>query len=236
MAVIHQPSQHVFAAFDDLLLVSEGRQMYFGEVASVRKYMEENACKAPAETGTAEHILDCISKDLLPGESEEDAVARLEHLAAIANSEQIDIGKATGKVQKFAGDSHGGPKANIFVQFKLLMSRALKENFRGKAKLIIQTVQQVSLGIIYGGIYKIGTNQASVQDRFGILSLIAIGSSNMAMASTIRAFPKEVCINNRHGVSRIFPSHAMNVIALLYRKQSLPTNSPPICTTLSRTS
>ena len=34
IAVIHQPSQHVFAAFDDLMLVSEGKQMYFGEVAN----------------------------------------------------------------------------------------------------------------------------------------------------------------------------------------------------------
>jgi ABC-type multidrug transport system ATPase subunit len=36
IAVIHQPSQHVFAAFDDLLLVSEGKQMYYGPVAEVR--------------------------------------------------------------------------------------------------------------------------------------------------------------------------------------------------------
>ena len=35
IAVIHQPSQHVFAAFDDLLLVSEGKQMYYGPVSEV---------------------------------------------------------------------------------------------------------------------------------------------------------------------------------------------------------
>jgi len=32
IAVIHQPSQQVFSTFDDLLLLSDGRQMYFGEV------------------------------------------------------------------------------------------------------------------------------------------------------------------------------------------------------------
>ena len=57
VAVIHQPSQHVFAAFDDLLLVSEGKQMYFGPTASVRQYMDTHASKAPVEMGTAEHIL-----------------------------------------------------------------------------------------------------------------------------------------------------------------------------------
>jgi hypothetical protein len=31
-------------------------------------------------------------------------------------------------------------------------------------------------------------------DRFGLLSLIIIGATNMAMASTIRSFPKEKAI------------------------------------------
>jgi ABC-type lipoprotein export system ATPase subunit len=51
VAVIHQPSQHVFSAFDDLLLVSEGRQMYFGETSKVRQYMNKNVMNAPAEMG-----------------------------------------------------------------------------------------------------------------------------------------------------------------------------------------
>jgi ABC-type multidrug transport system permease subunit len=190
IAVIHQPSQHVFAAFDDLLLVSEGKQMYFGEVAKVRSYMELHAREAPEEMGTAEHILDCISKEELRGESEEDAHARMERLAKIALDMNVDVGKTNGSVKKYSAGKHG-PRSSIFIQFKLLFKRAFRENFRGKAKLIIQTVQQVSLSFIYGGIYSIGNNQASIQDRFGILSLIAIGAANMAMASTIRAFPKE---------------------------------------------
>ena len=35
IAVIHQPSQHVFAQFDDLLLLARGKQMYYGEIDSV---------------------------------------------------------------------------------------------------------------------------------------------------------------------------------------------------------
>jgi len=193
VAVIHQPSQHVFAAFDDLLLVSEGRQMYFGDVSSVRQYMDLNVVKAPSEMGTAEHILDCISKALMIGESEKDSEQRLRRLAVLARSENVEIGKIDGEIEKFV-ESIGGPRANVLIQFKLLLHRAFRENFRGKVKLVIQVVQQISLGLIYGGIYTLGTNQASIQDRFGILSLIAIGSANMAMASTIRSFPKEKAI------------------------------------------
>ena len=158
VAVIHQPSQHVFAAFDDLLLVSEGRQMYFGDVTNVRQYMDSNIVKAPSEMGTAEHILDCISKAVMIGESERDAEQRLNRLSALARSENVEIGKMDGEVEKFV-ESSAGPRANILIQFKLLLHRAFRENLRGKAKLVIQIVQQISLGLIYGGIYTLGTNQ-----------------------------------------------------------------------------
>jgi len=40
VTVIHQPSQQIFGLFDDLLLISEGRQMYFGPVNKARSYFE----------------------------------------------------------------------------------------------------------------------------------------------------------------------------------------------------
>lgn len=159
VAVIHQPSQHVFASFDDLILVSEGKQMYFGESSKVRDWMQRHVKPAPEEIGTAEFILDCISKTEMVGESSEEANRRLTRIAELARTEAVDIGRTNGQVQRYVRNSGRGPRASIFVQFKLLFRRALRENFRGKAKLIIQTVQQVSLGLIYGGIYTIGSSQ-----------------------------------------------------------------------------
>lgn len=222
MAVIHQPSQHVFAAFDDLLLLSEGMQMYFGEVSKVRQYMDSNVMKAPAEMGTAEHILDCISKLQLPGETLVDVDSRLIRLAALANEQVIPLGvamSAGNNVKRYGSDAKTR-RASGFVQFKLLLRRALRENFRSKSTLIIKTVQQVSLGLIYGTIYQLGFNQASIQDRFGLLSLIAIGAANMAMASTVRAFPKEKAIvsnelaANMYGTLPYFVGKAISEIPL----------------------
>jgi hypothetical protein len=160
VAVIHQPSQHVFASFDDLLLVSEGKQMYFGESSNVREWMQRHVRPAPAEMGTSEFILDCISKTEMVGErNSEEATQRLNGIAELARAEDVDIGRTDGPVQRYSGNSGRGPKAGLLVQFKLLFRRSLRENFRGKARLIIQTVQQISLGLIYGGIYTIGKNQ-----------------------------------------------------------------------------
>ena len=41
------------------------------------------------------------------------------------------------------------------------------------------------ISLIYGGIYSLGNSQSSIQDRFGLLSLVAIGAGNLATASTI---------------------------------------------------
>jgi len=202
IAVIHQPSQQVFGMFDDLLLLSEGRQMFFGEVAAVRGHLEGLGYKAPAEMGTAEHVLECISRVNGGGKAEQDAIARIQRLAeeCRALSQKIEIlpkdctAEEEGHHMKRYVDKSNRPKAGILRQFKLLLKRALQETFRGKAAIIIKVVQQVSIGVIYGGIYDLKNNQASIQDRFGLLSLIAIGATNMAVAGTIRAFPKEKAI------------------------------------------
>lgn len=221
VAVIHQPSQQVFSAFDDLLLVSEGQQMYFGETSKVRQYMNKNVINASAETGTAEHILNCISRSELPDESPEDVSKRIDHLATLAQKQEVDVGEipASTIVKNYSGDSNQC-RANIFVQFKLLLRRAIRENFRSKATLIIKFVQQLSLGLIYGTIYSLGDDQASIMDRFGLLSLIAIGGSNMAMASTVRSFPKEKAIvsgelaDHMYGTLPYFIGKALSEIPL----------------------
>lgn len=200
IAVIHQPSQSVFSQFDDLLLLSEGKMMYFGETAKVRSHMKELGYPCSKDTGTAEHVLDCISRSNGDEEERRKSDKRLEHLAAAARKsvENLTIG-STGDL--VAGHKHHHklriatkrnlPGANIFRQFKLLFVRAFNETSRGKLAIVIKLVQQVTLGIVYGGIYKVGDDQASVMDRFGLLSLIAIGGMNMSVASTIRSFTRE---------------------------------------------
>jgi len=205
ISVIHQPSQSVFAKFDDLLLVSEGRLMYYGETSKIRQYLSGLGYNCSKDTGTAEHVLDCISRTNGGTEEEKESDARLQHLSksAITATFPINVGNkvvvATKhhhhkyRMLKF-GAKKKGPAANIFKQFRLLLSRAFNETLRGKTSIVIKVVQQVTLGAIYGGIYKVGNDQASINDRFGLLSLIAIGGMNMAVAGTIRSFTKEKSI------------------------------------------
>ena len=195
IAVIHQPSQHVFAKFDDVLLLSEGKQMFFGPRRDIRDYMEAFGCSPVPEIGTAEYILDCVSRIPIDDETEEEANERIKRLAVKAREASPSLGIPAATVSKavklIKSGSGKGPKANVLRQFRLLFKRSIREVFRGKTTIILKLVQQFTTAIIYGGIYSLGTNQASIQDRFGLLSLIAIGSANIAIGQTIRAFPRE---------------------------------------------
>mmetsp|Transcript_33730 Transcript_33730/g.48833 ORF Transcript_33730/g.48833 Transcript_33730/m.48833 type:complete len:685 (-) Transcript_33730:31-2085(-) len=199
IAVIHQPSQKVFSTFDDLLLISDGRQMYFGEVSKARSYFNNLGYKSESEVGTAEYIIDLVSKSSGNGDASEESKIRIDRIAQEAkrSAEKISFVADAGKnVSKSTAHKMGMHKshrciAGIFRQFKLLFQRSFRENFRGKGVILIKAVQQVSTALIYGGIYNLGNNQSSIQDRIGLISLIAIGTTNLAMASTIRSFPKE---------------------------------------------
>ena len=171
IAVIHQPSQHVFAMFDDLLLVSEGRLMYYGETSKVRSHLANLGHACPQDVGTAEHVLDCISRANGGPEQRKESDERLNHLAEnaaglVESLSLNDEGAKDGSQRRhkslmFMGQnkSRRSPAANIIRQFRLLLGRSLRETFRGKASLIIKVVQQIMLATIYGGIYKLKDNQ-----------------------------------------------------------------------------
>lgn len=182
--------------------------MYFGPRQEVRSYMETYGCKAEDEMGTAEHILDCISRSPIGDETEQEAIDRMDGLAARARDADVNLGKvgkdASKGIQRFTSSSLSGPKANLMVQFRLLFGRSIREIARAKVTIILKLVQQISTALIYGGIYSLGTNQASIQDRFGLLSLIAIGSMNMGLAATIRSFPREKAIVSNEIASNMY--------------------------------
>ena len=147
--------------------------MYYGERAKVREYMNDLGYGCEPEVGTAEHILDCISRVVgADAEAERESEKRIETIALAAdkharewvsfepnNGTQVE--KADRKMKHIVDLTGTHPGINIFRQFKLLFGRSIQETLRGKAAIIIKVVQQVSLGLIYGGIYTLGDNQVS---------------------------------------------------------------------------
>ncbi|KAJ4824919.1 hypothetical protein Tsubulata_032056 [Turnera subulata] len=60
---IHQPSSDVFSLFDDLLLLSSGELVYFGDAKMAIKFFADAGFPCPKRRNPSDHFLRCISLD-----------------------------------------------------------------------------------------------------------------------------------------------------------------------------
>ena len=214
--VIHQPSGAVFDMFDDLALLSEGKLMYHGPVKNVDAFFASVGAPRPKHASMAEHVVSAVSIDY---ESTKTAENTRQQVLYIADQFQKKTKKASlfapssfttsPKKQQSSVVARGGSnkkktvmpskikkKASVLEQFNLLYRRAFRDVRRAKGPNLITASQQLTTALVYGGLYSLDDSQRSIQDRFGLLSLCVIGSTNLAVASTIRTFPREKSIVN----------------------------------------
>ena len=216
---IHQPRGTIFQLFDDLLLLAEGKVMFCGAASGAAGHFASLGYKCPSGINAGEFVVDLVSNGYQP----DSATERLAKFAAAAVKQHAAAARAaaaaTAATVGVAGSAVGRARrmaSSGLTQFGLLLRRAWREVARSKAALTIKVVQQLMIAVIYGGIYSLGTSQSSIQDRFGLLSLVAIGAGNLAIASTIRAFPKEKLIVNSErskGMYGIAPYFLSKVVA-----------------------
>ena len=63
IASIHQPSSSTFVLFDQLMLLSGGKQCYFGRVVGLEQYFASISRPIPLHTNPAEYLLDIVNTD-----------------------------------------------------------------------------------------------------------------------------------------------------------------------------
>ena len=195
---IHQPRGSIYNMFDDLLLLSDGRVVYNGAASAAAGFFAREGFRCPNNINIGEFAVDVVSKSP-DGDDDETYLSRLLKLEAAARPARRSAAAAPAAslVEVKDGPARRGLRrssSGCWTQFRLLFRRAWREVARSKAALLIKVVQQVMIAVIYGGIYTLTDSQSSIQDRFGLLSLTAIGAGNLAIASTIRTFPKEKAI------------------------------------------
>lgn len=63
VCTIHQPSTKVYNGFDEVMILSKGREAFTGNVADATPYFEEIGYPLPPATNPAEHFLDLVNAD-----------------------------------------------------------------------------------------------------------------------------------------------------------------------------
>jgi len=194
ISVIHQPRSSIYNMFDKLLLLSEGRTMYFGPSADAVGHFARLGHDCPSSFNPADYFLDILSPDnrtdglekassqlistlgdawsgqeakgarLVPGKSAEDSLE-----AGTIAAASSDINKSNDIVE--VGNTFDITKFSRNLM--LLCWRSWAEQSRDVVTLGIKCMVVTFFALIIGGIYSnIGLDQQSIQNRNGLLFFV----------------------------------------------------------------
>eukprot|EP00008_Paramoeba_atlantica_P007770 CAMPEP_0201489170 /NCGR_PEP_ID=MMETSP0151_2-20130828/21059_1 /ASSEMBLY_ACC=CAM_ASM_000257 /TAXON_ID=200890 /ORGANISM="Paramoeba atlantica, Strain 621/1 / CCAP 1560/9" /LENGTH=383 /DNA_ID=CAMNT_0047874663 /DNA_START=127 /DNA_END=1275 /DNA_ORIENTATION=- len=68
LMTIHQPSSQIFQLFDKVLLLSDGKQIYFGTIDKSIAFFDSTGNIVPMNTNPSDHFLETINLDFEAGE------------------------------------------------------------------------------------------------------------------------------------------------------------------------
>ncbi|KAL9336342.1 hypothetical protein Peur_070830 [Populus x canadensis] len=94
---LHQPSSDVFNLLDDLLLLSGGETVYFGEAKMAVKFFAEAGFPCPTKRNPSDHFLRCINLDF---DIIAEALLRYQNICAIPESSSYPVKIKTTEIRE----------------------------------------------------------------------------------------------------------------------------------------
>ncbi|KAK3217895.1 hypothetical protein Dsin_011865 [Dipteronia sinensis] len=93
---VHQPSSHLFDLFDDLLLLSNGETIYFGDAKLAVKFFADAGFPCPTRRNPSDHFLRCINSDFdkisaSPFPSQRQSVSTQTEVIPTSSNSQINL-------------------------------------------------------------------------------------------------------------------------------------------------
>jgi ABC-type multidrug transport system ATPase subunit/ABC-type multidrug transport system permease subunit len=212
ITTIHQPRSSIFKMFDILLLLSEGKTMFYGPARDAVDYFNAAHFPCPQNFNPADFFLDVVSMDFRSKDAEESSRVRISllarHFEGMKDRYQYAINDASRDSLDY-GDSCDKELVvypnDPLTEFALLLKRSWKQQSRDKLPLMITLVQTVVIGFVLAALYSnMGSSSTPVQDETGILFFITIFSAFGAMFSALNTFPTERGVVNRERASKMY--------------------------------
>eukprot|EP00541_Cyclophora_tenuis_P013819 CAMPEP_0116549230 /NCGR_PEP_ID=MMETSP0397-20121206/4761_1 /TAXON_ID=216820 /ORGANISM="Cyclophora tenuis, Strain ECT3854" /LENGTH=634 /DNA_ID=CAMNT_0004073937 /DNA_START=552 /DNA_END=2456 /DNA_ORIENTATION=- len=133
VCTIHQPSTKVYNGFDEIMIMSKGREAFAGKVEEAVPYFEKIGFPLPPATNPAEHFLDLVNADF---SSEEDVNRILntweEHKPGNHSTHH------SGKDKKEEADDEDGDAEGVVDPTKTSITNEIAIMFRRHFVLIIR--------------------------------------------------------------------------------------------------
>jgi hypothetical protein len=203
VASIHQPRAAIYALFDDITLLSEGRLIFSGPVDELVPHFSSLGFACPDFINPAEFYVDLVSIDYTSPEDEAASRKRIGMLAdsfaskvkakvvvpvvAVSSNTVVTVNKQErGRPNLIAGlKGIGHGILRSIRKFRILHRRAWRQVTRDKSLNIARLASSLFSSLLFGAIYfRMSKSDATIPDRLGLLQVAAV---NTAMTSLIKA-------------------------------------------------
>lgn len=228
LCTIHQPSSELFAMFDQVLLLAEGRVAFFGDPEEAIDFFGENGYKCPINYNPAEYLINVLSSDVGTTERMSHRISgRICDLFAVSEaSQQRDLlvnlemhmyESGTYQVQ----DELKGFKQPFWVTtFYWLTWRSLLTVVRDPTVQYLRILQKIAIAVMAGLCYagSINMTQAGVQAVGGLLFILVAENTFTPMYSVLSVFPQTFPIFLREIKSGIYSTdqyYLANIVAMV---------------------
>ncbi|EFJ34268.1 ATP-binding cassette transporter [Selaginella moellendorffii] len=244
LASIHQPSSEVFALFDDLFLLANGRTVYFGESRSAHQYFSAAGFPCPPLRNPSDHFLRAINSDFdrvkqtLKGSYIDDQLDSSDPLNKITATEVVAILLdsyplstqavwADSKVNEYTSlngtvSEPNGSQASFLTQSLTLTCRSFVNMTRDIGyywlRLAIYMLLTLCIGTIY---FKVGSTYESIAARAscmayvaGFLTFMSIGGFP-SFVEDMKVFARER-LNGHYGVAAFVIANTLSSLPFLF--------------------
>ncbi|TMW99192.1 hypothetical protein EJD97_002921 [Solanum chilense] len=213
---VHQPSSRVFQMFHSILVLSEGRCLYFGKGNEAMSYFESVGFSPSFPMNPADFLLDLANGVCqFDGVSEKDKPNVKQTListynnvlapkvkAACLESTNIVPKEIMNKGTYTCASSKGSCISNWFNQFSILLQRGLKER-RHETFNYLRVFQVIAASLLAGSMWW-HSDYRDIQDRLGLLFFISIFWGVFPSFNAVFAFPQERAIFMKERASGMY--------------------------------
>lgn len=222
LMTIHQPRANILRLFSKILLLSQGKIIFYGSIGEAIDHFRGQGLPCPTMENPADFFLDQITVDLRDPEAREVSQARVNRLhaawEAIENERLDEEVRRSGEqsvVQPTEADSERRKRkkeewpTSWGMEFTYLMQRNFRTSFRDRQSIIATIVQTIVVFLLLGFVFfQLPDDFAGVQGRIGLLFFIPINMAFTIIQPLIVIFALDRAIILRERSSKTYRTSA----------------------------
>lgn len=206
VTTIHQPRSSIFALFDKLLILSEGRTIYFGPAKDAQSYFANLGFPSPPHFNVADYVIDAVSIDYRSKELETKTKTRVLYLAdqhRVKYDEKQDMIEkgAQGGDEAFQAEASSaaafaanGKRKGFGPEFSILFQRVLRRFSRDVFASAVRLSQAIVFGVLLGLVWlDVGRGNAieDLRSLDGVIFFVPVNAAFDGGFSVIFDYPLE---------------------------------------------